>query len=125
MSYKCDQCNSLRIGKALNRVDEIRNVVYERIFTKINRKTKEKFQVLDKEFSGQEYVNIQKLCETCYNNLKDLPPKIAKGTKIVKFTGKRAKSNVIKTDDSGGKLDLSGLKKKFDNRKLDKKKEDK
>lgn len=91
MSYRCDSCNEVRMGKELVRVSKLRDVTYNRVFTRINRRDRRAENVFDESFYGTEAVRTDRLCAACYDNLKDVPPTVTE-TKTVEFVGTKRKS---------------------------------
>lgn len=116
MSYHCDKCNKVKTGTELKRVDIVREVTYNRNFLKFDRKTRISRPVSDASFSGTEIVSIERLCEECYEEFKDVPPRKTTKPKEVKFVGTRSRSTSFK-DDREGNLDIKGLKKKWEGNK--------
>lgn len=115
MSYRCDNCDAVQYGKLLAKVTEIRNVVYNRVFNKKNRRDKSVTLRLDSSFDGEEIVNVDKLCKSCYDTYKDRPPKVSNKVKEVNFFGKRKKPKPTNTEvDEKGTPDIKGLKKHFE-----------
>lgn len=117
MSYKCDNCSAIRNGKELVRVDEIRNVNYNRVFNRKNRRDKSVDVLVDSVYTGTEYVKLSRLCEKCYDAFKDIPTKVSNNVKEVKFFGKRKQPKIEGQPDNEKDIpDFKGLKERFERR---------
>jgi|GEM_PF-6839625 len=114
MSYRCDNCNAIRNGKELVKVTEVREVNYTRGFNRINRRDKTTEFMFDSSYPGTEYVSVERLCDRCYEGRKDMPPKVSKDIKEVKFVGRRAK--VAETDPRNNDEEYRSNREKFDGR---------
>jgi hypothetical protein len=115
MSYKCDKCSAIRNGKELVRVDEIRNVNYNRVFNRKNRRDKSVDVLVDSVYTGTEYVKVSRLCERCYEYYTDIPTKVSNNVKEVKFFGKRKQSRVEEpSEDEKDMPDFKGLRERFE-----------
>ena len=112
MSYRCDKCNCVRYGKELTRSDEIRNVTYNRMFKSFNRKERKEVSIFNEAFKGTEIVKQERLCEKCFEEVKDLPPKTSIKDKTVEFFVKKPKREY----GNSNKPDVKGLSEKFNNR---------
>ena len=119
MSYRCDNCGALRVGKELKRTSEIRNVEYDRMFIRVDRKTKKTVEKVDSVYNGTEIVEEQRLCGVCWEELKDVEPKVEKEQKIVKFVGSKKRYKPESNRGRDEKPDFEGLKKKFENKRRD------
>ncbi len=118
MSYRCDRCDTVRAGSELKRVDEVREVTYTRNSLRFDRKTRKKTPMRDTSFYGTEVVAYEKLCEKCYDEFKDVPPRTNPKPKTVQFVGARkkfVKPTKDRRDDKN--LDFKGLKDKLEGRK--------
>lgn len=118
MSYICDRCSAVRYGSELKREDEVREVTYTRNTLRFDRNTKIKIPIMDTNFYGKEVVSYEKLCEKCYDEFKDVPPRISTKPKTVQFVGtkkKFVKSTETSQDDEN--LDFKGLKDKLEGRR--------
>ena len=112
MSYRCDICNEIRVGKELTRLAEIRNVNYDRSFLRFDRRERKKVSAYDTTFKGSECVVEERLCEKCYELTEGREPRVSKNVKTVKFIGE--KRRFVKTADKTP--DFNGLKEKFERR---------
>ena len=118
MSYICDRCKKVRNGSELKREDEVREVTYTRSTVKFNAKTRTKIPTIDSSFYGKEVVAYEKLCESCYEDFKDVPPRISTKPKTVQFVGtKRKFVNSTETSQENENLDFKGLKDKLEGRR--------
>jgi hypothetical protein len=115
MSYRCDNCDAIRNGEELTRISELRNVNYNRVFNRKNRRDKTVEVVLDSTYQGTEFVKIDKLCESCYDKWRDIPAKVSNQTKEVNFFGKKKQPKVDKQEEDDKQVpDLKGLKERFE-----------
>jgi len=116
MSYRCDNCSKIREGSELKRIAEVREVTYNRSFLRFDRREKKKIAKFTGSFTGTECVKEERLCEKCYNDLKDNPPKIVNRSKRVDFVGQEKRREDKRSDNDKG-IDLKGLKNKLENRR--------
>jgi len=134
MSYKCDKCDKVRYGNELNHIAEVRDVTYNRVFERFDRRENKKVTHLDATFNGTEIVKEETLCEECFEKVKDNPPKHT-NRKAISFVGikKRDPINSDRRDKNNDRgrgrnrdrdkdedveeLDINGLKEKFENRR--------
>ena len=85
MSYKCDRCNKVRHGFELEIISEIRNVCYNRVYMRFDRKERKNVEVYDGTFRGTEIANIDRVCGDCYEAGRGDIIKVSPGEKNVKF----------------------------------------
>jgi hypothetical protein len=84
---------------------------------RFNRRENKKEYIYDKTFRGSECVDSERLCASCYEDLKDVPPLVGKNVKVVRFVGEKRKKPYKRPDrDKNDKtdLDLKGLKDKLE-----------
>ena len=91
MSYKCDRCNTVRMGSELKYISKIRNVVYNKVFVKYDKRQNKEIIINDTPYYGIESVTEEKLCENCYAKVKDTEPIVVGKTKYVDFVGIKKK----------------------------------
>lgn len=84
MSYHCQECNKVHTGKELKVVKELREVNYKHLIEKPSRNPEEEpTYFLHNESKGQEVVTALRVCDSCYEVLKDNEPRFTE-SKIVK-----------------------------------------
>ena len=113
MSYKCMKCGTVRHGSELKKVTEIRDVDYNRVFLRFDRREKKNIENYDTTFYGTEIVTEQKLCDECYELVKDVIPRVNRKPKSVNFVGMRKKPKESSGEDSKG-FDNGEMRDKFE-----------
>jgi len=84
MSYHCQECNKVHTGKELKIVKELREVNYKHLIERPSRNPEEEpTYFLHNESTGKEVVRSLRVCDACYEVLKDNTPKYGE-KKIVK-----------------------------------------
>ena len=116
MSYRCQECDKVHTGKELKIIKELRSVNYKHLIEKYSRNPEdEPTYFLHSESTGQEVLSSLKVCDSCYEELKENEPKFAEN-KIVKtiVSKKEARKLKDKRNDSRDN-DRSGKYKKDTN----------
>ena len=116
MSYRCDKCNAVRMGAELKYIAEVRDVIYNRVFVRFDRKLNKEITRNDCSFNGVEIVTEERLCDNCYEQFKDNPPKVGNKPKYVDFVGEKRRPKYSSDKQDNEELDLRGLKEKFEGR---------